>query len=310
MGCQANQKQGGSAITKYSAPFEGREFTTYVFRGRPCAMAISVGDALEYGNGGKELPDVVRAHWSKEMIKGRDFDVLTGQNLRDFKGVLDVTDAASISRAPHLMVLYESGVDLVCIKTKKPLGMKLRRFIVDDVLPKLRRGEAILPDGASRAEPELPESVDGQALARATLADGERTRELVAGLFMRHEARFEGIESRLTALGLGGGVISYDQDLILKDAVDRIANMRHQLGHNASFRAARTAVNQRVASVAEWGGTGTRRARMPADRFPRVEVALKVMRADLEAEAKRRKVTLKPFGSAPQGNLFGSSNTG
>jgi prophage antirepressor-like protein len=127
--------------TIFSGQFEGRHFTAYVFQGRPCVIAAGAGRAIDYADDGKVLPDVIRKHWSDEMEEGKDFAVLTGAALHDFKAILDVIDAASVSRAPNLMVLYESGLYLVCLKTEKPLGKKLRRYLADEVLPALRRGE-------------------------------------------------------------------------------------------------------------------------------------------------------------------------
>jgi prophage antirepressor-like protein len=139
----------------HDLPFEGKRVTAYVFRGRLTWIAINVGDALGYDNGGKDLPDVIRKAWSDEFVEGVDFAVLTGEELKEFKAVMGLTERHSVSRAPALMVLYETGLDLVCLRTERPLGKKLRRMIAEEVLPKLRRGDTILPAGAA-APPALP----------------------------------------------------------------------------------------------------------------------------------------------------------
>lgn len=117
--------------------------------------------------------------------------------------------------------------------------------------------------------------------------------------------RLDAIDQRALARDMSCGEISYEQDMWLKGETQALANMRMMLGHNATFAGAVTSINQRIASAAEWGGTGTKRAGMPADRFPRVRVALQNIRKDLEAEARLRKVSLKGTGSSKsQGNLF------
>ncbi len=64
------------------------------------------------------------------------------------------------------MILHETGLDLVCLKTDKPAGARLRRFLVKDVLPKLRRGEPVLPGAPADVSPMLP----GPAPALAPVA--------------------------------------------------------------------------------------------------------------------------------------------
>lgn len=127
--------------------FEGAPIRAYVFRGRPCWIAQDVGGALGYTRVG--FGNALR-EWSDEFIDDKDLSTLRGQDLREFRSV--AADTVSVSaKTTQLTVLYESGVDLVCIKTEKPLGKKLRRFMADEVMPRLRRG-SLEP---SRAEKEL-----------------------------------------------------------------------------------------------------------------------------------------------------------
>jgi len=130
--------------------FEGEALAFYTFRGRPCVVAADVGRALGYADSGKGLASAMRKEWADEMIDGKDFGVLTGDDLRQFKAFSALAGDSPVSQnARDLTVLYESGVDLVCIKTEKPAGRRLRRFLADEVLPKLRRDEPIVPAAAS-----------------------------------------------------------------------------------------------------------------------------------------------------------------
>lgn len=117
--------------------FEGRPLRAYIFRGRPCWIAQEVGAALGYPRS-----SFVRAlqDWADELIAGKDFETLRSADLREFKAIAALGSENDPSRAPSLTILYESGIDLVCLKTEKPLGKKLRRFMADEVMPRLRRG--------------------------------------------------------------------------------------------------------------------------------------------------------------------------
>lgn len=139
------------ATATHKTIFEGQPLAFHSFRGETCIVAADLGRVLGYADDGKSLVEVITKHWADELIEGRDFEVLTGSYLRDFKAILGDADGRSASFTARLMVLTESGVDVVCIKTEKPLGKKLRRFLVAEVMPKLRRGEPILPNGSAAA---------------------------------------------------------------------------------------------------------------------------------------------------------------
>jgi hypothetical protein len=70
--------------------------------------------------------------------------------------------------------------------------------------------------------------------------------------------------------------------------VGELAIHRHRLGYSTSEASARTWINQRVASAAQWSGSGCRRENMPADRFGMVDVCLVQLARDLAAEERRR----------------------
>lgn len=126
--------------------FEGRPLSFYTFRGHICVIAAEVGRALGYADDGKGLVDVINKHWADEMIAGRDFDVLRHGKLSEFRCLAGAADERSVAeKVTQLTILYESGYDLVCIKTEKPHGKELRRLLADVVLPKLRRGEPLVP---------------------------------------------------------------------------------------------------------------------------------------------------------------------
>ncbi|WP_437948702.1 hypothetical protein WME98_50125 [Sorangium sp. So ce296] len=147
-----------AALIFVTSQFEGHELTTYVFRGRVCVIAAQVGKILDYADDGKKLVDVIRDKWGDEFIAGHDFEVLEGDALRGFKAAAGDTLPGWVSSTARLMVLYESGFDLVFTKTEKPAGRRLRRLLVDEVIPRLRRGEPVLP----KAQPAPSTLVDDQ----------------------------------------------------------------------------------------------------------------------------------------------------
>lgn len=116
--------------------------------------------------------------------------------------------------------------------------------------------------------------------------DGDKTRDLVAGLYMR----VEGLERLLRMGAANAGTITGIQSDRISYEVDALAYLRVALGYNKNHRGAVTWINQRIVAAAQWGGTGMRRRFMPSDRYPLVMMCLETIRADLDAEARRRKL--------------------
>lgn len=122
--------------------------TPYLFDGVLYFIAKDVGAALGYANDGLKLTDRITGEWADEFIEGTDYRVLRGKNLSEFKALMRLTPQNGVSRARSLLLLTESGVNLVCMKTNKPTGVQMRRWLAGDLLPTLRRGDV---DGVLRA---------------------------------------------------------------------------------------------------------------------------------------------------------------
>ncbi len=150
-------------IERGDGRFEGHDVAFYVFRDRVCIIAAALGRALGYGNDGKKLSDVIRQEWSKEILAGHDYAVLTGADLREFKAQLGDTQEKWVSSSARLMVLYETGVDAVCIKTEK-LGALTRET--------KRGGLGWSRSHAERAVAQLGDRVESEPI-------GELLREIV-----------------------------------------------------------------------------------------------------------------------------------
>ena len=169
---------------RLNTEFEGHRLTTITFRGRPCWIARQIAAAIGYGHAGKRLPNKITGEWSDEFIAGHDYELLQGEDLAAFKALFELGTGSVPSRTRGLLVLYESGLHLVLAKTNKPVGRRLRRFLVDHVLPQLVRDGRYDPtrsveeghaDGERTA---VPASLDERREARLTWQAEIRAREV------------------------------------------------------------------------------------------------------------------------------------
>lgn len=168
-----------NALTLLDHAFEGKKITTIIYRGRPCWLAREVGATIGYSHEGKRFANKVTKEWGQEMIRGHDYDVLAGEDLEQLRGAMAHlgTDSVPSSRlgtdyvpghTRHVTVLYEAGLWLCLAKSEMELGRKLRRFLVDNVLPQIAR------DG--RYSPEREVTPEGQLVAREAAQAAEERR--------------------------------------------------------------------------------------------------------------------------------------
>ena len=71
--------------------FEGKQVTTIQYKGRPCWIAADVGRLLGYSKNGSRLVSKITKKWRKEILPGRDFVILKGQELADFKALFQLS---------------------------------------------------------------------------------------------------------------------------------------------------------------------------------------------------------------------------
>ncbi len=121
--------------------FEGAPLTTLTVNGRPAWIAREIGVRLGYAHRGDRFVSKLSGDWSSEFVEGLDIARVTGSELVALKAALGAV--AVPTATSKLVVLFETGVYLAVTKTDKPVGIRLRRFIVDEVLPRLARGEPV-----------------------------------------------------------------------------------------------------------------------------------------------------------------------
>ena len=131
--------------TVITTEFEGKTLTILTWKGKPAWIASEVGAALGYAQRGGRLVTLITRDWSEEFIYGHDYVMVTGDELAALKAALEPATDAVGGRTAHLTLLLEPGLHLVLTKTGKTIGRRLRRFLVDEVLPRLARGQAVGP---------------------------------------------------------------------------------------------------------------------------------------------------------------------
>lgn len=128
-------------LTCLSLDFEGKPLTTITVRGRPGWFAREVAVGLGYGHKGDRFISKLAGEWADEFVEDLDIARVTGLELALLKEQLG--PQVIPPKVTKVVVLFETGVYLAAAKTDKPVGVRLRRFIVDEVLPRLARGAPV-----------------------------------------------------------------------------------------------------------------------------------------------------------------------
>jgi hypothetical protein len=165
----------GPQSTRFASDFNA-EVNLIEFQGLLVVSTKQLGTWLGYADGGVALVNLVCGGWSDEFIDGADVITLRGERLATFKAAckqlgLDLVD----KRAPSLMLLTMSGVQLVLARSEKPEGKAFRRWLVTEVIPAYESAKQL----AGEAAPQLEKGAvpGGEAAAQRTDAPspGRRT---------------------------------------------------------------------------------------------------------------------------------------
>lgn len=149
--------------------FDGHPLTVLMRNGRPHFVAVEVGTAIGYDDPSK-LTEKIAGEWSNEFIEGTDYVTVRGEDARTISrvvrknaGEVETPDSGGSSHggARRLVLLTRDGLNLALMKTRKPAGVRMRRWLASEVLPALQQGEMVA-------------SSDPEALARAIRAEMAR----------------------------------------------------------------------------------------------------------------------------------------
>lgn len=169
----------------------GHTLTTLYYRGKLCWIAQEIGQALGYSKNGSRLSEKIASEWAEEVIEGEDFFKVEGEELAGLRAMLadDPTDSVGSSplnpKTARLLLLTEQGTYLACIKSNKPAGVQLRRWLVSEVLPALRATGSYTTAKAAPAPSPEPKRLSASRKRLSVDASEEVVEELRTICFWR-----------------------------------------------------------------------------------------------------------------------------
>lgn len=123
--------------------FNGKKCLNFVWNNKPCWIAIQLVDIFEYNQKSKTVLNCIKR---EGFEKGIEYDVLDGEELRNFKESFseELEDLKFVSR---VIIFYEQGLYGFLSYTNMPIGREFRRWIRREVIPTLRKKGYYVLDG-------------------------------------------------------------------------------------------------------------------------------------------------------------------
>ncbi|HCB04509.1 MAG TPA: hypothetical protein DEQ43_09735 [Nocardioides bacterium] len=166
----------------------GKTLTLIPVRDDWGCVCRDLGQFLEYADNGGRLVTKVTKDWANEMEENLDF----------LRGRDEPTDSvgSKITRAGGRaeVILTRSGINLVCLLSKKPLGKEIRRWLASDVMVKIAdTGTYVAPN--AEPQPQNPIMEQAFAVLASTLAESQK---IANSILAKHESRLDTIERQLS----------------------------------------------------------------------------------------------------------------
>ena len=114
--------------------FCGQEVLTIIWRGKSCWFANRVAEILEYDDSSKAITYCLKV---EEFDVGIDYDILSGDDLKEFKSILKESNINNLKYASKIIIFYEDGLFGFLQFSHKPIGAKFRKWIRKEVKPKI-----------------------------------------------------------------------------------------------------------------------------------------------------------------------------
>lgn len=150
-----------NTLQRVLSEFQGRALVTMCFRGRVCWTLQSLSIAL--GHDPKYLSKKLAEEWGKDLPFGTHRDIIKGDDLKEFRRLLELVPLGGNQflpgldpRAASLTIVYEPGLHKLLLKSESDVGDAIREHLASDVMPQLARTGRYDPDaGKALAAPSL-----------------------------------------------------------------------------------------------------------------------------------------------------------
>ena len=202
----------------HGTPFVSRwedSITVVEHDGKPVVVGREFGTLLDYADEGRQLVNLIIGDWSDEFIADVDYIVLRNGRLAAFKQLCTQLHLPLVDkRAPSLLLLTESGIQLVLARTEKPEGKIFRRWLVSECIPAYQATRALpgpsptmmpAPSSSTRSttSPTAPASPGVQVLRRVL----ERMRPAMEpGAYAALDALVEEVEDTTEATAAASSI--------------------------------------------------------------------------------------------------------
>lgn len=116
--------------------FNDNEIVTLILNNKVCWIAKDIAKVLGYENQSKAVNQCIN---SEKFECGIEYDVLSGDKLREVKKLIGVTHMSGLKQIPKLVIFYEEGLYGFINYSELPIGISFRKWLRREVLIELKK---------------------------------------------------------------------------------------------------------------------------------------------------------------------------
>ncbi|MGL4762369.1 MAG: BRO family protein [Sarcina sp.] len=127
----------------FTETFNGFDVHSMIWNNSACWFATEIASFLDYTETSKAIMTCIEV---ERFRIGKEYEVLTGVELKRFKAIAGDSLGKSFKFAPRVIIFYEPGLYGFLAYTEKPLGVTFRTWIREEVVPQIRATGAYILD--------------------------------------------------------------------------------------------------------------------------------------------------------------------
>ena len=127
----------------FTETFNGFDVHSMIWNNSACWFATEIASFLDYIETSKAIMTCIEV---ERFRIGKEYEVLTGVELKRFKAIAGDSLGKSFKFAPRVIIFYEPGLYGFLAYTEKPLGVTFRTWIREEVVPQIRATGAYVLD--------------------------------------------------------------------------------------------------------------------------------------------------------------------
>lgn len=192
--------------------FEGKQICNFIWRDKPCWVALDVAEVLGYKDKSRAINATVR----RENFKlEKEYSILSDEDLKEFKAVFS-DYLKDFKYSPKIIIFYEEGLYGFLAASRMDKGVEFRTWIRREVMPQIREKGSYTLENVKKEKNNVDNNKTNLSMASRVISLEKENKELKKELYeLRNSLDFD--MDKFQRLKM-----AYETSKIFKDLLDDI----------------------------------------------------------------------------------------